>query len=98
MSTSSADRTVVGASAAVAVIVARVHDVVAFPAIHDFDAAGHAVNVLDILEGHLSHPRSWCGTHPPLYYALGALAWAIVPEGVPVHVTLRLLSVAAWVG
>jgi Dolichyl-phosphate-mannose-protein mannosyltransferase len=43
----------------------------------------------------LPDPRSWSGCHPPLYAALGALAWAVTPERVPIHVPLRLLSGAA---
>src|SRR5204863_3511682 len=99
MSTSSAERIVVAASGAVALfaVAARFHDVAAYPALHDWDASGHAVNVVDLLELHLPDPRSWCGSHPPLYYAIGAALWRILPTSVPVHVTLRLLSVAAWV-
>ena len=87
------------ASAVVALlgVVVRVHDAVAFPAIYDYDASGHAVNVLDLLERHLPNVRSWCGSHPPFYYAIGAVLWMIVPDAVPVHVTLRLLSAGAWV-
>src|SRR5262245_37419035 len=98
MSTSSADRALVVASAAIALIAlaARVHDVTAFPAIRDFDAGGHAVSVVDFLEGHLPSPRSWSGSHPPLYYAIGAVLWRLLPDGIPVHVILRLISVAAW--
>ncbi len=98
MSSSSADRAVRGIACVVVglAILARLHAVVAWPAIHDWDASGHAVNVVDLREGHLPDPRSWCGSHPPLYYALGAVLWAILPDGVPVHQTLRLLSVAAW--
>lgn len=87
-----------GALVAVAAVVARLHDVVAYPALRDWDASGHAVNVIDLFEGHLPDPRAWSGSHPPVYYAIGALLWALLPDAVPVHVTLRLLSVAAWVG
>src|SRR4030095_12783420 len=98
MSTSSAERSIIALSAAVAIfaVATRVHDVVAFPALHDFDAPGHAVNVLDLFEGHLPNLRSWSGGQPPLYYGIGAALWALLPEGVPVHVTLRLISVVSW--
>ena len=75
----------------------RLHNVAAFPAMHDWDAGGHAVNVVDLLELHWPNPRSWCGSHPPLYYALSALLTILLPERVPMHVTMRLLSAAAWV-
>jgi len=99
MSTSSAERLVIAASGAVALfaVAARFHDVAAYPALHDWDASGHAVNVVDLLDLHLPDPRSWCGSHPPLYYAIGAALWRVLPASVPVHVTLRLVSVAAWV-
>jgi hypothetical protein len=99
MSTSCADRVVITSSALVVLfaVVARVHDVTAYPAIYDFDASGHATNVVDLLELHLPNPRSWCGSHPPLYYAIGAVLWRLLPQSVPVHVTLRLLSAGAWV-
>src|SRR5262245_9723899 len=98
MSTSSTERSILALSAAVAIlaVATRVHDVVAFPALHDFDAPGHAVNVLDLFEGHLPNPRSWSGGQPPLYYGIGAALWALLPEQVPVHVTLRLISVVSW--
>ncbi|HJQ83703.1 MAG TPA: glycosyltransferase family 39 protein [Candidatus Binatia bacterium] len=98
MSTSSADRLLLAACAAVAVfaLVARIHDVAAYPAIYDYDAGGHAVYVVDLLELHLPNVRSWCGSHPPLYHAIGALLCALLPESIPVHVMLRLVSVGAW--
>ncbi|HLY37281.1 MAG TPA: glycosyltransferase family 39 protein [Candidatus Binatia bacterium] len=89
----------IAASGAVALlaIAARVHDVAAYPPLHDWDASGHAVNVVDLHDLHLPDPRSWCGSHPPLYYAIGAALWRVLPASVPVHVTLRLVSVAAWI-
>lgn len=94
------DRALIGASAAVAfaAVVARLHDIVAYPALRDWDASGHAVNVLEILEGRLPDPRGWSGSHPPVYYALGGLLSALLPDAIPIHVTLRLVSVAAWLG
>lgn len=94
-----ADRVLVATSAAIALaaVAMRLHDVWAWPAIRDWDASGHAVNVIDLLEGHFPNPRSWCGSHPPLYYALGAFLWHLLPDGVPVHVLLRSLSATAWV-
>src|SRR5262249_31627669 len=98
LSTSCAERRLIASSAAVAMlaIATRVHDVVAYPALHDFDASGHALNVLDLFEGHLPNLLSWSGAQPPLYYGIGAALWALLPEGVPVHVTLRLISVVSW--
>ena len=94
-----ADRVIVWASAAVALaaIAARVHAVVTVPPLRDYDASGHAVNVLDLLEGHLPNPRSWCGSHPPLYYGISAVLWTLLPDAIPVHLTMRLISVAAFV-
>src|SRR4029453_10199060 len=71
--------------------------VTAFPARPNFAAPGHALNVVDLFEGHLPSLRSWSGSQPPLYHALGAALWIVLPEQVPVHVTLRLISVASWV-
>src|SRR5262245_59569640 len=99
MSSSAAGRALLWTSAAVALVAVatRVHAVVAFPALRDYDASGHAVNVVDLLEGHLPNPRSWCGSHPPLYYGIGAVLWMLLPESIPVHTTMRLISVAAFV-
>ncbi len=88
------------ASAAVALfsLVVRLHDAWAFPPLRDPDAAGHALNVAALFEGRLPDPRSWSGGHPPLFHAIGAALWRVLPEAVPVHVALRLVSVAAWLG
>jgi hypothetical protein len=95
----SADRILLVCSAVIAVfaVATRLHNVAAYPAMHDWDAGGHAVNVVDLLELHWPNPRSWCGSHPPLYYALSALLTILLPERVPVHVTMRLVSAGAWV-
>src|SRR5262245_35725334 len=99
MSTSYVERSIIALSAGVVIlaVATRVHDVAAFPALHDFDAPGHALNVVELFDGHLPNPRSWSGSQPPLYHALGAALWAVLPEQVPVHVTSRLISVASWV-
>ncbi|MEO6029673.1 MAG: phospholipid carrier-dependent glycosyltransferase, partial [Candidatus Binatia bacterium] len=81
-----------------AAVVGRVHNAVSYPALRDWDADAHAVNVIAVLEGHLPNLRSWAGSHPPLYYAAGAALWALAPDWVPVHVLLRLISVVAWIG
>ncbi len=93
-----AERVLLAVSVAVAVfaVVARVHNATAYPAMRDWDAGGHALNVVALREGHLPLLRSWAGSHPPLYYAVGAALWTLLPEGVPVHVVLRLLSSGAW--
>src|SRR4029450_1234364 len=99
MSTSYAERSITALSAAVAIfaVATRVHDVTAFPALQDSAAPGPALNVVDLFEGHLPSLRSWSGSQPPLYHALGAALWTVLPEQVPVHLTLRLISVARWV-
>jgi len=96
----SVDGLLLAASAAVAVVavVTRVHDVGAFPAMHDWDGAGHAVNVIALREGHWPDLHTWSGSHPPLYYLIGALLWVVLPDALPVHVTMRLVSAAAWFG
>jgi 4-amino-4-deoxy-L-arabinose transferase-like glycosyltransferase len=96
---SSTDRALLAGSAALALfaVVTRLHNVAAYPAMYDWDGSGHAVNVVDLLEMHWPNPRSWCGSHPPLFYALSALFSVLLPESVPIHVTMRLLSAAAWV-
>lgn len=80
---------------AVVAAAVRVYNAFAYPALLDFDGAGHALNVFALFEGRLPHPRSWSGFHPPLAHALGALAWRIAPADVPVHALLRLLSAVA---
>jgi hypothetical protein len=81
-----------------AALVARIHNAFAYPPLLDFDAAPHALNVFAFYEGRLPDPKSWAGFHPPLYFALGALLWRILPDAIPVHVALRLLSAAAGFG
>jgi hypothetical protein len=79
-------------------VVTRASNSYLLPPLKDYDAAGHAVNLFALYEGHLPDLRSWSGFHPPLYYALGALLWHATPEGVDAHVPLRLLSLAAGAG
>lgn len=81
-----------------AAFVARIHNAVAYPPLLDFDAAPHALNVFAFYEGRLPDPKSWAGFHPPLYFAFGALLWRILPDAIPVHVALRLLSATAGFG
>jgi Dolichyl-phosphate-mannose-protein mannosyltransferase len=94
------DRHWIAAAAAVAALalVARLHDAFAFPPLHDFDGPAHALSVFALHEGQLPDPRTWAGFHPPLYYALGAALWRVLPDAVPVHAALRLLSAAAGLG
>ncbi len=94
---SATDRRWLAAAAlvALAAVVARIHNAFAYPPLFDFDGPGHALGAFAFYEGRLPHPRSWSGFHPPLYYALGALVWRILPESIPVHAGLRLLSAAA---
>ncbi len=76
----------------------RVHGVFAFPALQDYDAPGHLQYAYFLLQGELPPPSAWSGFHPPLYYAASALLWALAPEALPVHVAMRLLSLAAGLG
>jgi hypothetical protein len=87
--------TLAAAALVCAAFVARVHNAFAYPPLLDFDAAPHALNVFAFYEGRLPDPKSWAGFHPPLYFAFGALLWRILPDAIPVHVALRLLSAAA---
>lgn len=77
---------------------ARVHNAFAFPALHDFDGPGHALNAFALYRGRLPDPGSWSGFHPPLYYAAAAASWRALPESVPLHAALRLLAAAAGFG
>ncbi len=88
------------ASAVIAVVAVclRIYNAGAYPPLADWDAAGHAVNIVDLLEGNWPNPRSWSGSHPPLYHGLGAALWVLLPEAVPIHVALRLLAASAWIG
>lgn len=87
--------TLVAAALVGAALIARIHNAFAYPPLLDFDAAPHALNVFAFYEGRLPDPTSWAGFHPPLYFALGALLWRILPDAIPVHVALRLLSATA---
>jgi hypothetical protein len=79
-------------------LAARVHNAVAYPPLLDFDGPGHSANVLALHRGELPDALAWAGFHPPLYHALGALLWTLLPTSIPVHVTLRLLSGAFGAG
>jgi hypothetical protein len=81
-----------------AAVAARIHNAFAFPALRDFDGPGHALNLFALYEGRLPDTQSWSGFHPPLYYAVAAGLWHVLPESVPVHAALRLLSLAAGLG
>jgi hypothetical protein len=77
---------------------ARFHNAFAYPPLYDFDGPGHALSVYALREGALPPVLSWAGFHPPLYHALGAGLWLLLPAAIPVHVQLRLLSAAAGLG
>lgn len=85
------------ATIAIAVIF-RLQNVVEREALIDYDGAGHFINTVAILDGTLPHPISWSGHHPPLYYAVAAFFVSIAPDALPMHVTLRVLSLAAGIG
>ena len=86
------------AGVALVALAARVHNAFAYPPLLDFDGPGHAENVLALHRGELPDALAWAGFHPPLYHALGALLWWLLPASLPVHVTLRLLSAAFGAG
>lgn len=79
-------------------VVSRVYSAFVWEPLADFDGYGHAANVLALHRGNLPDPASWSGFHPPLYFALGAWVWDLAPRGLPLHVLLRLLSIAAGIG
>ncbi len=73
-------------------IAGRVHNAIYFDSLLEPDGNGHALHVLAWYEGRLPDPRAWAGFHPPFYYLLGAGIWHLLPESVPVHMTLRVFS------
>ncbi len=76
-------------------LASRVRNAFVYPPLHDFDGPGHSLNLLAFHEGRLPDPHAWVGFHAPLYHAVAAMLWAILPEAVPVHATARLLSFLA---
>ena len=81
-----------------AAIAGRIHNAIALPPLRDFDGAAHALYVFSLHQGALPDWRTWAGFHPPLFYAAGAALWSVLPESIPVHTGLRLLSGAAGLG
>jgi Dolichyl-phosphate-mannose-protein mannosyltransferase len=81
-----------------AAIASRVHAAFAVLPMMDFDGAGHLLNIAELYRGHLPDLESWLGFHPPLYHALVAMLWRLLPPGVSLHVGARLVSLAAGVG
>ncbi len=86
------------AAVAVAALASRAFNAFAYTPLRGYDAAGHAVSIFALFEGRLPTPGSWDGFQPPLYYAAAAAVWHLLPEAVPVHAALRLLSAAAGFG
>ena len=80
MSTSCAERAVIAASGAVALfaVAARFHDVAAYPALHDWDASGHAVNVLVMSPGGYSF-RDYVKVGLPLTVILSVVVLIVLP-------------------
>jgi hypothetical protein len=76
-------------------LVARIHNAFDYPPLYDYDGPGHAFNVYSFHAGKLPSLTSWSGFQPPLYHALGAALWPLLPESVPIHASLRLLSAVA---
>ena len=80
--------------------VLRVHNAWVTPPLAGFDGPYHAAYIgIIFLEGRwpLSQ-ESWSTFHPPLYYALSALVWSLLPDRLGPHAVLfclRMLNVAA---
>jgi hypothetical protein len=80
--------------------VLRVHNAWVTPPLAGFDGPYHAAYIgIIFLEGRwpLSQ-ESWSTFHPPLYYALSALIWKLLPDHLGPHAVLfwlRMLNVAA---
>jgi len=80
--------------------VLRVHNAWVTPPLAGFDGPYHAAYIgIIYLEGRwpLSQ-ESWSTNHPPLYYALSALVWSLLPDRLGPHAvlfSLRMLNVAA---
>ena len=80
--------------------VLRLHNAWVTPPLAGFDGPYHAAYIGII---HLEHrwplsQESWSTFHPPLYYALSALIWSLLPDRLGPHAVLfclRLLNVAA---
>ncbi len=79
-------------------LLSRVFNAFAYLPLRGYDGAGHAVSIFALYEGRLPTPGSWDGFQPPLYYAVSAGVWRILPDAIPVHSALRLLSLAAGFG
>jgi 4-amino-4-deoxy-L-arabinose transferase-like glycosyltransferase len=83
-----------------AAAVLRLHNAWGTPPLAGFDGPYHAAYIGII---HLEHrwplsQESWSTFHPPLYYALSALVWGLLPERLGPHAVLfalRLVNVAA---
>src|SRR5690606_20231299 len=56
---------------------AQVYNALHLPTFRDYDAPGHALNAYALHRGEMPDPSSWSGFHPPLAYAIGALAWRL---------------------
>jgi hypothetical protein len=83
---------------ALVALVTRVSNAFLLPPLIDYDAFGHGLNAFALYQGHLPDPRSWAGFHPPLYYAVAACLWHLLPPELSVQTALRLLSLAAGAG
>lgn len=86
------------AGAALLALAARIQNAIRYPGLADYDGPGHALNVISLYQGSLPSPTSWSGFHPPLYHAVSALMWHVLPQSIPVHIGMRFLSLAAGFG
>lgn len=74
---------------------AQVYNALHLPTFRDYDAPGHALNAYALHRGEMPDPSSWSGFHPPLAYAIGALAWRLGDGWLRTDAALRLVSVVA---
>lgn len=78
----------------------RVHGAWVAQPLSGFDGPFHATNIgILLFEGRIPLPHEgWSTFHPPFYYALSALLWALLPDDLSPHsvlFALRLLNVLA---
>lgn len=83
--------------------IVRVHGAWVAPPLSGFDGPYHAANVgIVLFEGRLPLPHEgWSTFHPPLYYALCAGVWRLLPDDASPRVVLfclRLVGVLSGLG
>jgi hypothetical protein len=78
----------------------RLHGAWVAQPLSGYDGPFHATNIgILLFEGRIPLPHEgWSTFHPPLYYAISALLWALLPDDLSPHsvlFALRLLNVLA---